>query len=663
MKHKKLIAIILGLIIGLEPASYVFASNSSVKDSMKESSIVIQSQDSRSNKNTFIKPALTLNRKALTVYLKNPITLKATTKPTSKIKWKSSNKKIAVVSTNGKITGKKTGTVTITASANGLKKTCKVKIKKPTLSINSNSINVIDGYNYQFNAKTKPAKTSSKIIWSTSNKKIASISSKGIITGNKPGTATITAKFCGIKKTCKVNVEKNIFKLNKTSKTLLAGDTFTLNMPGTSLDVDYKISQSSEGHVVILDQKNNSCSVTALNAGTATITATTYPIRNGKKVTCTSSCTLKILASGISPQQSSCAVGSSKQFTLINGEKLGTAIEDIKWTSSNSDVVTIDSTSGIATAKKTGTANITAVVTYANNTSTQFTGVIKVSSPSLSSYKYTLALHSSYKLKLTGTNNFSDIKLSSSSPDVATISSDGMITTYKAGTTTITAIVDEKKLDFLLTVSNPYLKTNYKALTKGKTFTIKLNGKNKLSKVKFSSDNKSVATVSKSGVVKAKNYGNANIIITVDGKELKYFVSVVSKTALNATKKAKSIIDSSIYSQTYRMKQGYYDCSSLVFRAYNKNTVLLGESFEWAPNAAKQAKYLENHGKVLSYKWINNTHLLPGDLIFYGNKNNGRYKGIYHVAMYYGNKLCVEKPLRTYTYNKRNIVMIARPIK
>lgn len=606
------------------------------------------------------KPTLTLEKKTLTVYMKNPVTLKATALPSSKITWSSSNKKIATVSSKGKITGKKTGTVTITATANGIKKTCKVKIKNPSLTISSTNINVIAGYSYQLSSKTRPAK---KVKWSSSNKKIATVSSDGIVTGKKAGTVTITASFSGIKKTCEVTVEKNIFVLNKTSKTLLVGNNLTLNMPDNSMDVTYEITQASNDEVITLNTDDRNCTVSALKAGTATITATTYPTRNGVEVTCTSTCTIQVINSGVSPQQSSCAVGLTKEFSLINGSKQGTSIQNIKWASSKTDIAVIDSSTGVATAKKKGTTTITATVTYSNQTTQSFQSTLKVSSPSFSASKATLALNCDYKLTLSGSNNYSDIVWISSNPSVATASTDGTITAYRTGTCTISATIDDKKLDFVLTVSNPYLRTSYKSLSKGKTTTIKVSGKKNTSKVKFTSENTSVATVSKAGVVKAKNCGNTNIIITVDGKELIYSVSVATQTALNATKTARSIINSSTYSQSYRMTQGFYDCSSLVFRAYKKSTSLLGGSSSWAPTAAMEASYLESRGKVISYQWVDKSQLLPGDLIFYGNSPNGRYKGISHVSMYYGNGLCVEKPLRDYTYNANNVVMIARPTK
>lgn len=78
----------------------------------------------------------------------------------------------------------------------------------------------------------KVSGTKSKAKWSTSNKKVATITSKGKVTAKKAGTATITAKVSGKKYTCKITV-KNPY-LNSTKKTLTVGKSYTLKIIGTT---------------------------------------------------------------------------------------------------------------------------------------------------------------------------------------------------------------------------------------------------------------------------------------------------------------------------------------------------------------------------------------------------------------------------------------------
>ena len=52
----------------------------------------------------------------------------------------------------------------------------------------------------------------------------------------------------------------------------------------------------------------------------------------------------------------------------------------------------------------------------------------------------------------------------------------------------------------------------------------------------------------------------------------------------------------------------------------------------------------------------------PGDLIFYGGHDNGRFLGIYHVAVYVGNGEVVEEHGVVYqTLRTKNIILVLRP--
>ena len=75
------------------------------------------------------KKKITLNKKNVTLYVGKSVQLKV--KGTKKkVTWKSSRKKVAMVSKKGKVKAKKTGTARITAKVSGKKLVCKVKVKK-----------------------------------------------------------------------------------------------------------------------------------------------------------------------------------------------------------------------------------------------------------------------------------------------------------------------------------------------------------------------------------------------------------------------------------------------------------------------------------------------------------------------------------------------------
>ena len=87
-------------------------------------------------KNPVVKVTkVTLNKTTATLAPKETLTLKATVAPTNAtnkaVTWKSSNTKIATVSSSGKVTAKAAGTVTITCRAkdgSGKKATCKITV-------------------------------------------------------------------------------------------------------------------------------------------------------------------------------------------------------------------------------------------------------------------------------------------------------------------------------------------------------------------------------------------------------------------------------------------------------------------------------------------------------------------------------------------------------
>lgn len=114
------------------------------------------------------------------------------------------------------------------------------------------------------------------------------------------------------------------------------------------------------------------------------------------------------------------------------------------------------------------------------------------------------------------------------------------------------------------------------------------------------------------------------------------------------------------YSQANRFGNGVYDCSSLAYRSYKASGTDISNA--GATTAAAEAQKLVNEGKT-----VTKNDLQPGDLIFWGGHSNGRYLGIYHVAIYAGNGKMVEAQgtsagvVYTDVRNEKGIVAMARP--
>ena len=114
--------------------------------------------------------------------------------------YSSSNKKVFTVSSGGKITAKKKGTATLTVTlASGKQLKAKVKVQKGTvkiskISVKERSVSLKKGKKYQIKASVSPLTSQEKVIYSTSNKKIATVDKKGKVVAKKKGKAVITVK-------------------------------------------------------------------------------------------------------------------------------------------------------------------------------------------------------------------------------------------------------------------------------------------------------------------------------------------------------------------------------------------------------------------------------------------------------------------------------------
>lgn len=313
-----------------------------------------------------------LNKTSITMYTTQTYTLKATISPSNasnkKVKWTTSNKNVATVSSSGKITAKKKGTATITCTAqDGSKKkaTCKVTVTKKvnvkSVKLNNTSVQLKRGDKITLKATISPSNASNKSVsWSSSDKNVAKVDSKGKVTAVANGTATITCKTKdkGKTATCKVTVSNTIkvtsVKLNKTAATLAKGKTLTLTATvSPSNATNKKVTWSSSNTKVAT--VNSSGKVTAVAAGTATITCKTN--NNNKTATC------KIT---VSPTKvTGISIAKTAFLYPENSTKLTATIapsnadnKTVKWTSSNTKVATVDST-GKITAVAPGTVNIT----------------------------------------------------------------------------------------------------------------------------------------------------------------------------------------------------------------------------------------------------------------------------------------------------------------
>ncbi len=384
-----------------------------------------------------------LNKESIKMGINESYTLKPTLSPegtTTTYKWKSSNTSVATVNNNGKITAKAEGTANITVeTANGSKANCKITVKKAPedVYINKSSITLGVGEQFDFNSSLSQGSASYSTVYSSSNPNVVSVKAGGgLATGKTPGTATITVKtYNGKTATCKVTVKKapTSVSLNKTSATLGIGEKIDLNSKMPTGEASRVVAYTSaDTSIATVD---GSGVVTAKKTGTVTITAKTY---NGKTATC--KITVKKAPTSVSLNKTSATLGIGEKIDLNSKMPSGQASRVVTYTSADTSIATVDS-SGVVTAKKTGTVTITAK-TYNGKTATCKITVKKApTSVSLNYKSKTLAVGQKVDLnsKMPSGEASRVVTYTSADTSIATVDSSGVVTAKKKGTVIITA--------------------------------------------------------------------------------------------------------------------------------------------------------------------------------------------------------------------------------
>lgn len=156
---------------------------------------------------TVKNPSIAAKASASTIYTKGQTSTKITVTKygvTGTAKFTSSNKKIATVDSKGVVRAKKAGTVKITAQVGSYKKVVTIKVRNASLKLAKTAATVKRGKTTTIKVSAVPT---GKVTYTSSNKKVATVTSKGVVKGVKKGTATITVKCNGMTAKFKVTVK------------------------------------------------------------------------------------------------------------------------------------------------------------------------------------------------------------------------------------------------------------------------------------------------------------------------------------------------------------------------------------------------------------------------------------------------------------------------
>ncbi|MCI5587686.1 MAG: Ig-like domain-containing protein, partial [Lachnospiraceae bacterium] len=231
-----------------------------------------------------------LNTDYMVLYVGRSKTLTARFRPSNatvkKVKWTSGNSKIARVTGSGKVRGISVGDTYITATAtdgSNKKAKCYVKVLEavPATSIvvAQKDMTMKRGDSAKLSFTVLPSDTSDGLKFSSNNKRVATINSKGVVHAVGTGDAEITIlTTSGI--TANVNI--NVVALNKKSIKMRQYDSETLTVFGAKNTVTW---YSSNKRVATVD---NNGLVVGKGKGTAYIYAYVNGCKLGCKVTITS---------------------------------------------------------------------------------------------------------------------------------------------------------------------------------------------------------------------------------------------------------------------------------------------------------------------------------------------------------------------------------------
>ena len=241
---------------------------------------------------------VTLDKGNLSLTVRETGSLTATVLPdnaTNKnVTWTSSDTGVARVDSSGTVTAVGPGTATITATAqdgSGQCASCTVTVTQPVtgVTLDKDTLSLTVGTTATLQATVTPTNASNQAIsWSSSNETVATVEN-GRVTAHQAGQATITVttQDGSFSDTCAVTVTTvpvTGVTLDKTNLSLTVGGTEALTATvhpdnATNKNIAWTSSNNSVATV------DSTGTVTAVSAGTATITATAAD--GGYEATCT----------------------------------------------------------------------------------------------------------------------------------------------------------------------------------------------------------------------------------------------------------------------------------------------------------------------------------------------------------------------------------------
>jgi Bacterial surface proteins containing Ig-like domains len=358
------------------------------------------------------------------------------------ITWETDNQNIATVDADGRITAVGQGECTVTAIAeSGLKSSVSVRCVIPAekITLDMDARNVYQGKEFNLTASLTPQNSSQKIRWSSSDPSVASVNSKGKVTGKSFGTAVIIARTSlGVTAECRVNVIAKAEELVLDVKNLSinCGSVYKLNAlirPSYSPETtDSCTWNTTDESVAVVDEEGN---VTAVGPGRCIINCRTSGDLISK---CRLQVNLPAESVEINSEKDTLYIGEVLQLkAVITPEK---STDSLEWSSSDSSVARVTSggsVKGVSVGTAVITAKVTNGVTNESVTATFEINILK-KADSVKLSQNSLSLLCGEKNFLTYTllpdDSNDTVAWSSTDESVASVRDDGLITAIAPGT-------------------------------------------------------------------------------------------------------------------------------------------------------------------------------------------------------------------------------------
>lgn len=183
--------------------------------------------------------------------------------------WTSTAPKVASITTDGLVTALSKGDAVMELNVGSGKIGRMIHVAEPDYKLSKTKLTLYTGDKSALKLKG----ATGKVTWKTSNKNVAAVSSKGVVTAKKKGTATITAKILTLSYKCRLTVKNKPVKLSVTKLALAPKNKYTLKLGGASGKVKWSSSKKSVAAVsakgVVTAKKNGKANITAKYKGKA----------------------------------------------------------------------------------------------------------------------------------------------------------------------------------------------------------------------------------------------------------------------------------------------------------------------------------------------------------------------------------------------------------